>query len=81
MTYFFVFWLGIGIGVWITSYCFNRYYQSDIWEAAKAVKLEEFHVQQKRKEAQRTRYEKEIHDILDGRLKDERASGSSQTPL
>lgn len=65
MSYLFVFSTGMLIGSWITAFCLNNYYRSDIWQASKSVKLEELHVQQKRKEAQRTRYEREIHDILD----------------
>lgn len=64
-----VFLIGVLSGGWSCSYMLNRYYRSDIWQALKKLRLEELHVQQKRKEAQRTRYEREIDDLLRQRTK------------
>jgi hypothetical protein len=67
-----IFWIGFILGTlagtWATSWKLNHYYRSDVWDARKAVLLEQLLLQRKRYEVQRTKAELEIDRILRERV-------------
>ena len=59
-----IFLIGFLSGGWSCSYILNRHYRSTIWEMKEKLQIEQLKVRLKREEAKRTRYEKEIDEIL-----------------
>jgi hypothetical protein len=64
MSYLLAFSSGMLASFWFTSFCLNRYYRSAIWEMQEKLQVEQLKARLKQEEARRTRYEKEIDDLL-----------------
>lgn len=68
LEYFITLIVGIILGAWAASYSWNRYYRTDLWNARKAVMLEQLLAQRKKAEVDWNRSDLEISRMLDERL-------------
>jgi hypothetical protein len=60
------FGIGLGIGIWIASYAWNKYYLGEIGYLRKRIMVEQLHVEQKKAEKEWTKDQMEIHRLWNG---------------